>query len=117
MADNETPQSTMNEDQNISVRVQIDESDARTDYANGFRSNVTPEEVVVDFGLNLLTPTTSEQQASNERQVRFKVNQRVVMNFYTAKRLALALGQLVRRHEEQFGELQLSANDRRVDQS
>jgi hypothetical protein len=35
------------------------------------------------------------------------------MNYYSAKRLAITLSQLIRRHEEQFGELEMDVNKRR----
>jgi hypothetical protein len=35
------------------------------------------------------------------------------MNYYSAKRLAITLSQLIRRHEEQFGELELDVAKRR----
>ena len=44
----------------------------------------------------------------------FKINDRVIMNYYSAKRLAITLSQLIRRHEEQFGELELDVAKRRL---
>ena len=92
------------------MEVRVDEREMITNYANGFRTHTTPEEVLVDFGLNLVTREPSgEQQAG---QVNFEVTDRIIMNYYTAKRLALSLGQIIRRHEEQFGELQLNVAQR-----
>ena len=34
------------------------------------------------------------------------------MNYYSAKRLALTLGQIIRRYEQQFGELELDVTKR-----
>ena len=42
-----------------------------------------------------------------------KAENRIVMNYYATKRLAIALGQLVRRYEDQFGELELNASKRK----
>ena len=101
------------------IQVRIDERNMETTYANAFRTNTTAEEVMVDFGLNLLTRAPQQQQEGGEQQpgeIQFKVNERVVMNYYTAKRLALTLGQVIRRHEQQFGELKLNAADRRQGQ-
>lgn len=92
------------------VRLRIDESDLRTTYANAFRTNGTAEEVLLDFGLNQASPTDQSQP-----EIVFKVGQRIVMNYYSAKRLALTLGQLIRRHEQQFGELELDVSKRRKD--
>ncbi len=92
------------------VRLRIDESDIQTTYANAFRTNGTAEEVLLDFGLNQASPTDQSQP-----EIVFKVGQRIVMNYYSAKRLALTLGQLIRRHEQQFGELELDVSKRRKD--
>ncbi len=98
------------------VQLRIDESDLQTTYANAFRTNGTAEEVILDFGLNLIGPggQAPGQQAQQRPQILFKVNQRVVMNYLSVKRLAITLSQLVRRHEEQFGELELDVSKRRT---
>jgi len=92
------------------VQLRIDEAAMETTYANAFRSNGSAEEVILDFGLNLVSPPS---QAQGNPQILFKVNQRVVMNYYSAKRLAITLSQLIRRHEEQFGELEMDVSKRR----
>jgi hypothetical protein len=91
------------------VQLRIDESSLQTTYANAFRSNGTAEEVILDFGLNVVGPPTQQGQP----QILFKVNQRVIMNYYSVKRLAITLSQLIRRHEEQFGEMELDVSKRR----
>ena len=92
------------------VQLRVDESGMATTYANAFRTNGTAEEVILDFGLNLVGPPA---QPDTSPQILFKVNQRVVMNYYSAKRLAITLSQLIRRHEEQFGDLELDVQKRR----
>jgi len=94
------------------VRVRIDEREMTTSYANAFRTNGTAEEVMVDFGLNLVSPPGKE---GDQAEIIFKINDRVILNYYSAKRLALTLSQLLRRHEEQFGELELDVAKRRKD--
>ena len=91
------------------IRVKIDERNMQTSYANGFRTNGTAEEVMLDFGLNLVGPGVQQQ----EPEIVFQVTDRVILNYYTAKRLAITLSQLIRRHEEQFGELELDVAQRR----
>ena len=90
------------------IRVQIDEAKLQTTYANAFRTNATAEEVILDFGLNVMNPT----QRENQPNMIFQLSQRVILNYYSAKRLALALGQAIRRHEDQFGEIELDVNKR-----
>ena len=92
------------------VQLRIDEAGMETTYANAFRTNGTAEEVILDFGLNLVGPPTQPQASP---QILFKVTQRVVMNYYSVKRLAITLSQLIRRHEEQFGELEMDVQKRR----
>ena len=92
------------------VRLRVDERNMTTSYANAFRTNGTAEEVLLDFGLNLVVPSTQPQ---GQPEILFQVNDRIVMNYYFAKRLAITLSQLIRRHEEQFGELEMDVNKRR----
>lgn len=113
--ENITPEGTIEEqvrDQTgqKKVRVRIDETNVKTSYANGFRPMATPEEVILDFGLNT-TRMTGQKDVPYE--VVFKAENRIIMNCYATKRLAIALGQLVRRYEDQFGELELNASERK----
>lgn len=99
------------------VRLRVDERNLGTSYSNAFRTNASAEEVILDFGLNLLIPANQGPDATAQPNqpagdILFQANHRVVMNYYTAKRLALTLGQVVRRHEERFGELKLNAAER-----
>ena len=55
----------------------------------------TPEELIVDFGLN--------KQVGGNTAETIQLNQRIIVNFYTAKRLAAALVMAVQRHEQAFG--------------
>jgi len=94
------------------IRVNIDEGNLKTSYASGFRPTATAEEVMLDFGLNLIRPSGQQQQGV--REVVFQANNRIIMNYYCAKRLALALGHIIRRFEQEFGELELDAAKRRT---
>ena len=94
------------------VRVRIDESNVKTSYASGFRPIATAEEVIMDFGLNM-TRLTGDKETPYE--VVFQANNRVIMNYYSTKRLTLALGQIIRRFENKFGELELNAAKRSID--
>jgi hypothetical protein len=92
------------------VVLRLDERNLRSSYANAFRTNATAEEVLLDFGLNLLTPPSRQ---GGQPEIMFQMGERIIMNYYQAKRLALTLGQIIRRHEEQFGEIELDVNKRR----
>jgi hypothetical protein len=76
-----------------------DYSTLSTVYTNFCRVSVTPEELVLDFGLNTqITPSPTEP---------IKLSHRVVMNFFTAKRLLNALMGVVGQHENAYGVLEL----------
>jgi len=99
------------------VRLRIDQSDLHTCYANAFRTNATAEEVIVDFGLNqVVSAQRPQNEGSGEEgpsgEIVFQLSNRVILNYYSAKRLVLTLGQLIRRYEDQFGELKLNVADR-----
>ena len=87
-------------------RIEIDDSETITCYANFCRVTGTPEELIVDFGLN------SQPVGIPVESV--KVTQRIVVNFYTAKRMLHALHLAVQRHEEAFGVLETDIQKRVV---
>ena len=82
----------------------VDTSSLSTVYANFCRVTGTPEELVLDFGLNTqMTPTASEP---------IRVTHRLVMNYFTAKRLASALYQALQQHEGVYGVLEIDVAKR-----
>jgi len=85
-------------------QIPTDYSSLSTVYTNFCRVNVTPEEMVLDFGPNpQISPTPTEP---------VKLTHRVVMNFFTAKRLLLALNNVVVQHENAYGALELDFQKR-----
>ncbi len=96
------------------IRVRIDERNLQTNYVSGFRPTMTAEEVMLDFGLNLIRPTGNKEQPYD---LVFQANNRLIMSYFSAKRLAMVLGQIVRRYEQQFGTIELNAAKRRTGQS
>ena len=78
--------------------VPVDESHIAAAYANFCRVTGTPEELIVDFGLNKQVAGTSPDT--------IQLTQRIIVNFFTAKRLAAALAMAVARHEQAFGVLE-----------
>jgi hypothetical protein len=96
------------------IRVTVDERSLQTNYVSSFRPTMTAEEVMLDFGLNLIRPTGNKEHPV---ELVFQANNRLILSYYSAKRLAIALGQIVRQFEQQFGEIELNAGKRRVDQN
>jgi hypothetical protein len=86
------------------VQVQVKDDTVTACYANFCRVTGSPEELIVDFGLN--------PQPVGMPKDPIQVSQRVVMNFYTAKRLLAALQMSVQRHEAVFGVLETDIQKR-----
>ena len=83
------------------VQLVLDERDLRTMFSNAYRIHTTAEEVVLDFGFNMANPNPQ----SGQQQLLFKVNERIIMSYPNLKRLAGQLVQIVKRYEQQFGEI------------
>ena len=86
--------------------VRVDDSKLIAMYANFCRVTGTPEELIIDFGLN--------PQPFGVPSEPVVVNQRIVTNFYTAKRMLHALQLTVQRHEQAFGVLETDVQKRVV---
>lgn len=86
------------------VQVQVKDEDAIACYANFCRVTGSPEELIVDFGLN--------PQPVGIPKDPIVVKQRIIMNFFTAKRLLAALQMSVQRHEAVFGVLETDIQKR-----
>lgn len=86
------------------VRISLDDSTVDAAYSNFCRVTGTPEEVIVDFALN---PNPFSQQDQ-----KISLDKRLVLNYYTAKRLFAALQQTIMRHEQNFGVIELNVRRR-----
>jgi hypothetical protein len=84
--------------------VVLNDTGAHAAYSNFARVTATPEEVIIDFCLN---PNPFHQGRQD-----INVSQRLIMNFYTAKRLFTALGMTLQRHEQNFGPIELDVRRR-----
>lgn len=82
----------------------VDTAQISTGYANFCRVTGMPEELVLDFGLNTtMTPVAGEP---------VKLMHRLVINFYTAKRLLAALSMALQQHEQVYGVLETDITKR-----
>jgi hypothetical protein len=104
--DNETPHVPEAGVQQAQQRVQleIDDSKVMALYANFCRVTGTPEELIIDFGLN--------PQPVGIPTHPIPVTQRIITNFYTAKRMLRALELTLQRHEATFGMLETDVQKR-----
>ena len=87
------------------VQLQVSDADAVCSYANFCRVTGSPEELIIDFGLN-------PQPMMTQQKDPIQIKQRIVVNFYTAKRLLHALQLSVQRHEQVFGVLETDVRKR-----
>ena len=90
------------------MTVKFEDEDAHVCYANFCRVSRSPEEIILDVGLN--------PHPGGAVPPKVTVSQRIVMNPYTAKRLLGALSVALRQHEETFGEIQVDVRKRVVNQ-
>lgn len=88
----------------IPQQMRVDDSNIHATYANFVRVTGTPEELIVDFGLN--------KQVAGDDTNPIILSQRLVLNFFTAKRLTAALHMAVQRHEAAFGTLETDVQKR-----
>lgn len=86
------------------AQVQVDDAGTVSLYANFCRVTGSPEELIIDFGLN--------PQPVGIPKDPIKVTQRIIVNYYTAKRLLAALSMSVQRHEAVFGVLETDIQKR-----
>ena len=100
MSDGQTKQDAPEATQQI----RVDDSNVNAGYANFCRVSSTPEELILDLGLNPTPYATG--------QVDVKVSQRIIMNHYSAKRLLNALAAALSRHEQAFGVLETDVRKR-----
>jgi hypothetical protein len=87
-------------------RVEVTDRNAISLYANFCRVTGTPEELILDFGLNA--------QPFGVPTEPVEVKQRIVVNYFTAKRMLQALHMSVQRHEQAFGVLETDVQKRVV---
>jgi Protein of unknown function (DUF3467) len=85
-------------------RVEVTDKNAISLYANFCRVTGTPEELILDFGLNA--------QPFGVPTEPVEVKQRIVTNYFTAKRMLQALHMSVQRHEQAFGVLETDVQKR-----
>ena len=84
--------------------ITVDPSTVTTIYTNVCRSSFTPEELILDLGLQTgVDPSLGEP---------VRLTHRIVMSFYTAKKLMLLLNDVVQHHENLFGPLELDVEKR-----
>ena len=110
MSTDALPVDSANDNSGASSRQQVpqefrfDDSKVTATYANFCRVTGTPEELIIDFSLNPQPVGVPAQP--------IVVTNRIVTNFYTAKRMLLALQTTIMRHEQAFGVVEVDVQKR-----
>jgi len=104
MPDTPNPQAQQPPPPAQQAEIVLIETHAHAAYSNFARVTSTAEEVIIDFCLNPNPFATGRQEIN--------VSQRLIMNFYTAKRLYSALLMTLQRHEQTFGQIELDIRRR-----
>jgi len=86
-------------------QVQVDASGIQTSYANVCRIAQTPNEVIVDFGMN---PNFFGQILDEP----LKLSNRIILSHDAAKRLCLHLTATVQNYEARYGQIELDVTKR-----
>jgi len=81
--------------------ISLDEIGAKTSYSNFCYTGGTREGVLFGFGFH-------DWQPGNP----IKVDAKVEMSYFNAKRLLATLNQVIQRHEQAFGEIEIDVNKR-----
>ncbi len=85
--------------------IRLDESKLVKAYANFCRVSPGFEELIIDFGL-------SSQPIGAPAPQSISIDQRIIVNYFMAKRLLSALAGSVQRYEQIFGPLEIDINKR-----
>ncbi|MEW6357093.1 MAG: DUF3467 domain-containing protein [Planctomycetota bacterium] len=101
-SDAETPKAAPEgAQQQAQQQIEVDDSGVVTQYANFFAATGTMEEVILDFGNRGKSP-----------QDKIKIDSRVVVSVFNAKRILAALAQTINMYEERFGKIELDPRKR-----
>ena len=104
-----SPGSARPSDMQPTIQPTLEPANLEPIYTNFARVTGSPEELILDFGLN------TEPIGNPPPPV--KISQRLVMNYFTAKRLWMALGASLKRQESAFGVLETDIAKRIVPQT
>ncbi len=88
--------------------VHVEDVTVTPTYSNFCRVASTPEELILDMGLN--------PHPHGAEDINIEIQQRIVMSHFTAKRLLSALSMALQRHEQAFGTVELDVRKRVVNQ-
>lgn len=87
------------------IQLRLDDAEMESVYVNFFRVTGNPDEVLLDLGMysQVVAPGGLEP---------IELTHRLIMNFVTAKKLAGVLREVVARHEQAFGVIEVDPQRR-----
>jgi hypothetical protein len=83
------------------MQVKWDDTNMKSSYANLCNVMSTREEVVMMFGVN-------QAWQAGTKEVTVQLTDRIILSPHAAKRLSLLLANIIKQHEERFGQLNIS---------
>ena len=83
------------------MQVKWDDSNMKSSYANVCNVMSTREEVVMMFGVN-------QAWHAGQKEVTVQLTDRIILSPHAAKRLSLLLTNIVKQHEDRFGQINIS---------
>ena len=92
--------------QQSQMKIEIEDNQVASDYSSTVRVWGSAEEINLDFA-GPLRPT-------GPQSAKLKIDHRIIMNPWAAKRLAISLGQAIARYEQTYGPLELDARKRMI---
>jgi hypothetical protein len=97
---NEPPEQPKGTRRGGTAKINWDDSNMRTAYANVCNVASTREEVVVLFG-------TNQAWKGSEEEVTVQLSDRVILSPFAAKRLAVLLNNVISQYESRFGPIDI----------
>jgi hypothetical protein len=95
------------------VRLRVNQNNMVTNYANSFRPVTSSDEVLIDFGINQTIAINNPEKNGPGAEIVFDVSDRIIMNYATAKRLTIALNQVINNYEKEYGKIKLHLGERK----
>jgi hypothetical protein len=90
--------------EDMKTTIKWDVANMRTSYANVCNVSSTREEFTILFGIN---KTWNPEQ----RELTVDMSDRIILNPFAAKRMALLLSNVIRQYEERYGEISLETGE------
>jgi hypothetical protein len=98
----QTDKTVVEDSQPTTPIVDWDDSEMKSSHANVVNATSTREEVNLFFGTN------ETWKASEKREFHVKLNNRIVLSPYAAKRMWILLGAVLKQYEKRFGSLDIT---------